>query len=177
MYFNLKSIKSVLSMKPTTHFSKTELLKKTIFSFEVIVLIIVGIISLILVVNTGEDSTQTDILGMSAVFLIILALWIFALFVYRNYVLNDILKQLEKNNFELLDFKIQPTQIEFQKNQKTYILKTEDISLRNIDFVLEPTNRIKTKHKQRNVWKREARTYFYTSKVTQKLLDFAETQK
>lgn len=162
-------------MKPTSHFSKTELLKKTIFSFEIVVLIIVGIISLILVSNTG-DSTQTDILGMSAVFLILLLLWIFALFVYRNYVLNDILKQLEKNNFELLEFTLTPTQIEFKKNKQAFILKTEDISLRNIDFVLEPTNRIKTKHKQRNKWKREARTYFYTSKVIQKLLDFAEPQ-
>ncbi len=163
-------------MKPTTHFSKSELFKNTIFSFEIVVLIIVGIIGLILVYNT-ESSTQIDILGLSAVFLILVVVWILALFVYRNYVLNDILKQLEKNNFELLDFTLTPTQIEFQKNQKSYLLKTEDISLRNIDFVLEPTNRIKTKHKQNLDWKREARTYFYTSKVTQKLLDFAESQK
>lgn len=163
-------------MKPSAKFSKTELFKNTVFSFEILVLIIVGIISLILVYNT-ESSTQTDVLGMSAVFVILLVLWILALFAYRNYVLNDILKQLQKNNFELLDFTLTPTQIEFQKNQKSYLLKTEDISLRNIDFVLEPTNRIKTKHKQRNNWKRESRTYFYTSKVTQKLLDFAESQK
>ncbi|PIY13117.1 MAG: hypothetical protein COZ18_00515 [Flexibacter sp. CG_4_10_14_3_um_filter_32_15] len=163
-------------MKPNAKFSKTELLKNTVFSFEILVLIIVGIISLILVYNT-DSSTQTDILGMSAVFVILLVLWILALFLYRNYVVNDILKQLQKNNFELLDFTLTPTQIEFQKNQKSYLLKTEDISLRNIDFLLEPTNRIKTKHKQRNTWKRESRTYFYTSKVTQKLLDFAESQK
>jgi len=163
-------------MKPNAKFSKTELLKNTVFSFEILVLIIVGIISLILVYNT-DSSTQTDILGMSAVFVILLVLWILALFLYRNYVVNDILKQLQRNNFELLDFTLTPTQIEFQKNQKSYLLKTEDISLRNIDFLLEPTNRIKTKHKQRNTWKRESRTYFYTSKVTQKLLDFAESQK
>lgn len=163
-------------MKPETHFSKIELLKNTVFSFEIVVLIIVGIIGLILVANTG-DSSQTDILGMSAVFLILLIFWILALFMYRNYVLTDILKQLEKNNFTVLEFKISPTQIEFQKNQQAFILKTEDISLRNIDFVLEPTNRIKTKHKQRNNWKRETRTYFYTSKVIQKLLDFADNPK
>jgi len=90
-------------MKPNAKFSKTELLKNTVFSFEILVLIIVGIISLILVYNT-DSSTQTDILGMSAVFVILLVLWILALFLYRNYVVNDILKQLQKNNFELLDF-------------------------------------------------------------------------
>ncbi|WP_375562078.1 hypothetical protein ACE193_05890 [Bernardetia sp. OM2101] len=163
-------------MKPNAKFSKIELFKNTILSYEIIVLIIVGVIGLVLVFNTG-DATQTDMLGMIAVFIILLVLWIFVLFVYRNYVLNDILKQLEKNNFELLEFTLNPVQIEFQKQQQAFMLKTEDISLRNIDFAVEPTNRIKTKHKQRNNWKREVRTYFYTSKVTQKLLDFAESQK
>ncbi|AFM05142.1 hypothetical protein Fleli_2789 [Bernardetia litoralis DSM 6794] len=161
-------------MKPNIHFSKTELLKKTVFSFEIAVLIIVGIIGLILVFNAGDDSNQTNILGLISVFLVVIVAWILALFVYRNYVLNDILKQLEKNNFVILEFTLSPTKIEFQKQQQAFILKTEDISLRNIDFVLEPTNRIKTKHKNRNKWKREARTYFYTPKVTQKLLDFTE---
>lgn len=163
-------------MKPKTYFSKTELLKKTIFSFEILMLVIVGGISLILIFNT-ENTTQTDIFGISTVFIILVVLWTCALFLYRNYVLNDIFKQLQKNNFELLEFTLTPTKIEFQKKQKSYLLKTEDISLRNIDFVLEPTDRIKSKHKQQNSWKRESRTYFYTSKVTQKLLDFAETQK
>jgi hypothetical protein len=164
-------------MRPNTKFSQTELLKKTAFSFEILVLIIVGIVGLILVLNTGDSSTQTNIFGLIAVFLTVVVAWILALFLYKNYVLSDILKQLEKNNFTVLDFSLTPTQIEFQKNQQAFILKTEDISLRNIDFVLEPTGRIKTKHKQRNNWKRETRTYFYTPKVTQKLLDFAENPK
>jgi len=160
-------------MKSKTNFSKTELLKKTVFSFEILMLIIVGIIGLVLVFNTG-DSNQTNIIGLIAVFLALVVAWILGLFVYKNYVLNDILKQLEKNGFTVLDFTLTPTQIEFQKNQQAFILKTQDISLRNIDFVLEPTNRIKTKHKNRKNWKRESRTYFYTPKVTKKLLDFAE---
>jgi len=162
-------------MESKTNFSKTELLKKTVFSFEILLLIIVGIIGLILVFNTG-DSNQTNIIGLIAVFLALVVAWILGLFVYKNYVLNDILKQLEKNGFTVLDFTLTPTQIEFQKNQQAFILKTQDISLRNIDFVLEPTNRIKTKHKNRKNWKRESRTYFYTPKVTKKLLDFAENQ-
>ncbi|WP_291722519.1 hypothetical protein [Bernardetia sp.] len=163
-------------MKPKTYFSKTELLKNTILSFEVLILIIVGTIGIILIFNK-ETSTTTDILGLSIAFLILIIIWTLVLFFYRNYVLNDILKQLQKNNFEVLEFTLAPTKIEFQKNQKSYLLTTEDISLRNIDFVLEPTDRVKSKHKQQNSWKRESRTYFYTSKVIQKLLDFAESQK
>ncbi len=160
-------------MESKTHFSKIELLKKTVFSFEILMLIIVGIIGLILLFNT-ESSVKRDIFGLISVFAALVVGWIIGLFAYRNYVLNDILKQLQKNDYTVLDFTLTPTQIEFQKNQQAFILKTDDISLKSIDFVFEPTNRIKTKHKSRNKWKRESRTYFYTPKVTKKLLDFAE---
>lgn len=159
-------------MKTKTHFSKTELLKNTIFSIDILIFIVVGSIGLIFIFNT-QNFTKTDIIALSTAFLSLVILWTLALFFYRNYVLKDILQQLEKNNYTILDFKLNPTHIEFQKNQQSFVLKIEDMSLRNIDFILEPTDRIPTQNKQKLEGKKESRTYFYNSKVIQKLLDLA----
>jgi len=130
--------------------SKLGLLKKTILSFEVIFFIFFTIGFSFFIYFKNSNGNAKDIGSIILLFSCMLFLWIVVLYFYSLSSLKKIVSIIQNEGFTISDSILNPSKIEFSKNQKQFVLKVDSFSFRGTSLSVEPKNYETISEKNKN---------------------------